>query len=87
MDSLERQEGVPADDVRGRRRRRVEGSDQLREVRHIVPSDNPVSNGGYLSLAIATTTAERAREVEQRLMTELQQLTKRNKRLEKEEVC
>ena len=32
----------------GRRRRRVEGSsDQLREVRHKVPSDNATSNGGY----------------------------------------
>ena len=30
------------------RRRRVEGSsDQLHEVRHKVPSDNAVSNGGY----------------------------------------
>ena len=62
----------------------MEGSsDHLREVRHIllVPSDNAVSNGGYY-ITQQQLQLERAREVEQRLMTELQQLTR-----EKEQVC
>ena len=70
------------------RRRRVEGSsDQLHEVRHIVPSDNAVSNGGYY-ITQQQLQLERAREVEQRLMTELQQLTREKEQVtrEKEQV-
>ena len=66
------------------RRRRVEGSsDQLHEVRHIVPSDNAVSNGGYY-ITQQQLQLERAREVEQRLMTELQQLTREKEQVTRE---
>ena len=70
------------------RRRRVEGSsDQLREVRHVVLFDNAVSNGGY-HITQQQLQLERAREVEQRLMTELQQLTREKEQVtrEKEQV-
>ena len=62
----------------GRRR-----NDQLREVRHIVPSDNAVSNGGY-HIKQQQLQLERAREVEQRLMTELQQLTREKEQVTRE---
>ena len=67
--------------------RRVEGSsDQLREVRNIVHSDNAVINGGYMTQQ--QLQLERAREVEQQLMTELQQLTREKEQVtrEKEQV-
>ena len=67
------------------RRKRVEGSsDQLHKVRHIVPSDNAVGNGVY-HIIQQLLQLERAREVEQRLMTELQQLKEQATR-EKEQV-
>ena len=62
----------------GRRRKVEASSDQLHEVRHIVPSDN---NCGY-HITQQQLQLERARQVEQRLMTELQQLAR-----EKEKVC
>ena len=68
----------------------MEGSsDQLHEVRHILPSDNAVSNNGGYYITQQQLQLERAREVEQRLMTELQQLTREKERVtrEKEQVC
>ena len=50
----------------------------------MVSSDNAISNGGYY-ITQQQLQLERAREVEQRLMTELQQLTQQVTR-EKERV-
>ena len=54
----------------------------------MVPSDNAVSNGGYY-ITQQQLQLERAREIEQRLMTELKQLTEEKEKLikEKEQVC
>ena len=51
-------------------------------------SDNAVSNGGYY-ITQQQVQLERAREVEQRLMTELQQLTREKEQVtrDKEQVC
>ena len=63
------------------RRRKVEGSsDQLRKVS---PSDNAVSIGGY-HITQQQLQLERAREVEQQLMTELQQVTREKERVTRE---
>ena len=63
------------------RRRKVEGSsDQLREVS---PSDDAVSNGGY-RITQQQLQPERARDVEQRLMAELQQVTREKEQVTRE---
>ena len=54
----------------------------------MVPSDNAVSNGGY-HITQQQVQLERAREVEQKLMTEFQQVTREKEQVtrEKEQVC
>ena len=54
----------------------------------MVTSDNAVCNGGY-HITQQQIQLERAREVEQRLITELQQLTREKEQLtrDKEQVC